>query len=160
MKRQFALLALFTALFVAMFAFALTAAAQPWDGIDTIDAQELDQYYSQWTPQQWKKLETQLVRSLGGRVDQVDPTVIQNVIYFAAHYPDAMRLERTAGRLFRVFERHDDPQVRLLALSALHHVSEPMTMERLAEVIRYEESETIRHVGIAAVAEFNRSQDR
>lgn len=117
------------------------------------------EYYDQWTPRQWNRLEKQLLTSLRAPVQEIDQTVLQNVIYFETHYPEAMQLERGAQRLLRLYRQHPDAQIRILAISALHAVSEPEAMASLAGTIRHEKSPIARHVGTAAVVDFYRGQD-
>jgi hypothetical protein len=150
MKKTLFALALFAA--IAASPAVAQQAARPAD----IFAAGVSQYYDTWTPQQWQALETQLLKSLRSPIAQVDPMVIMNMIYFETHFADAMELERGAARLLRVYERHPDEKVRLLALSGLHTLGDAHTMERLARVIKFESSPTLRHVGVAAVSAYSR----
>ncbi len=153
MKRIFVAVAFYFA------AFAAPACAQPMNP-DPAAPSLYGVYYEQWTPQQWQALQQQLTTSLRVPVQAIDQNVLRNVIYFETHFPDAMDLERTAPRLLRIYLRHPEASIRLLAISALHAVSEPETMERLSQIIRHEESELTRHVGTAAVADFYRTREK
>jgi hypothetical protein len=142
---------------LALSVFAPMARAQASQPVPAAPA-DFTVYYDQWTPQQWRALQRQLMASLRAPIDQIDQSVLQNVIYFETHYPDAMQLERAASRLLRIYERHEQPEMRVLAITALHAAGEAESMKRLARVIRHEESDVARHVGIAAVVDFYRSQ--
>ena len=141
-----------------VFAFVAPASAQSVDAAPAVPA-SLVEYYDQWTPKQWRALEKQLLNSLRVPVAQIDQSVLQNVIYFETHYPEAMNLDRAARRLMRIYQQHPEAPVRVMAISALHAVSEPETMKQLAQLIRKEESDMARHVGAAAVVDFYRSQE-
>lgn len=145
---------LYITLFVALFLPVISAQAQE-AAVPSVQEQLMGRaQYEQWTPQQWKALRTQILRSLKADPAQADPVLLQNVIYFATHYGDQIQLERAARRLLNIYEQSASPQLRLLALSALHAVGNGEVMPALARTVRFDESDTVRKVGIAVVADY------
>lgn len=112
--------------------------------------------YDQWTPRQWRGLERQLTQTLQADIAQLDPVILQNVIFFETRYPDAMALERLAPRLYDLYVQHPNPAMRMLALTGLGAIGEPDTMARLARRVRFDASAEVRHVGIATVSDYHR----
>lgn len=140
---------------MGIFMISGTAGAQDVQRPGAIEVEStFTQQYDQWTARQWKALRKQLLQSLKAPAEQADPTVLQNVIYFATYFADEIRIDRAAPRILEIYRTHPQPEVRLMALSALHALGDPETMVRLARIVPFEEAGTVRHVGIAAVSDY------
>lgn len=139
--------------------FTATSAARAQTSPSPVDETTLLGYYEQWTPDQWRGLQRQILTSLRAPAGSIDQNVLQNVIFFETHFPEAMDLDRAAPRLLKIYESHTDQGIRILALSALHSVAEAQSMQRLAHLIRFEESRLVRHIGTAAVVDYYRNQE-
>lgn len=108
--------------------------------------------YADRSPAWWHALEQQLTASVEAPVEQVWPTTLQNVIYFATQHPERVDLRRAALRLVTVYRQHPDPAVRVLALSALHAVGDADALSRLRRAAVAETNPRVRKVTRAVLA--------
>lgn len=108
----------------------------------------------------WRGLQKQLQASVRVRYENVDPVVLQNILYFALNHPDKMDLTRTVPSLLEVYSLHPDPALRILALRSLHLLADEEVMDRIAKVSRHEPSPLVKRIALAVVVDHRAQHGR
>ncbi len=99
----------------------------------------------------WNTLEHQLTLSLDVPYEQVEETALQNIIFFATHHGEKVKLNDAAARLLGIYRNHDQVTYRIMALAALHAIGDESAMQQLNQIVEDEASNRVRHVAIAAL---------
>ncbi len=99
----------------------------------------------------WNALGRQLTLSVDVPYEQVQETALQNIIFFATHHGEKVKLNDAAARLLGIYQHHDQEAFRIMALAALHAIGDESTMQKLQRIVEEEASDRVRHVTVAAL---------
>lgn len=150
MKRITTMLAL-----VALLLPLHEAAAQvPVEPATPLVNEHIADTYTQRSATWWRLLNKQLLGSLDKPAEAIDQTALQNVIYFATHHADKLRLDRTVPTLIDIYREHTDERYRMLALSALHAVGDEEGMAQLYRLSDDEASDRLRRMTVAVLNDY------
>ena len=121
----------------------------------TQDTPLINQYiadaYEQRSAAWWNALGRQLTLSVDIPYEQVKETALQNIIFFATHHGEKVKLNDAAPTLLTIYQHHDQVAFRMMALAALHAIGDESTMQRLNQIVEQEASDRVRHVTVAAL---------
>ena len=99
----------------------------------------------------WNALGRQLTLTLDGPYDQIEEAALQNVIFFAVHHREKVKLNDAAAKLLEVYRKHEQVAFRMMALAALHAIGDEDAMQKLNQIVRSETSDRVRRVTVAAL---------
>ncbi len=102
----------------------------------------------------WANLGIQLTLSLDSPVEQIRQETLQHINFFATHYGDRVDFARAVPRLLRIYETDATEGYRIMALTALHAIGDAGAMQYLREALRWERSERVRRLTLAALADY------
>lgn len=114
--------------------------------------------YADNDQQWWTNLEQQLSNSLDSKIPSIQASALQNIIYFASHHKDKADCLETVPGLLRIYEYHTDESVRVMALMALHTISDDVSMQQLQRLVKAEKSDYVRSLTLAALADHYKVQ--
>lgn len=115
---------------------------------------QIEHPYTGWNKSQWKALRKQLDRLTEVPAGQIDAVTMQNIIYFATYFPYKAKLGKTSSNLLEVYQTHEREDYRILALSALHAIGDPVSMEMLHENVDAEPSARVRRITLAVLKDY------
>ncbi len=116
--------------------------------------------YLQRTNAWWNALGRQLTRMVDMPVTHVDARSLQNIVFFATNHGDRVDLGDASPRLLEVYSKHPDTRYRMLALAALHAIGDTSYLQKAFRIARHEDSERIRKMARAALADLHRRDRR
>ena len=99
----------------------------------------------------WNALGRQLTLSVDVPYAQVRETALQNIIFFATHHGEKVKLNDAAPTLLAIYQHHDQVAFRMMALAALHAIGDEDAMQTLNRIVEDEASDRVRHVTAAAL---------
>ena len=122
------------------------AAALP-SSVDQYVADSYEKRSKAW----WKALERQLTLAVDMPYEQVSEVTLKNIIFFATHHSDKVKLDRVAPRLLEVYRERDAVGYRMMAVAALHAIGNEGSMQQLNQIVANETEGMVRNVTIAAL---------
>jgi hypothetical protein len=102
---------------------------------------------------EWKALRKEHTRLLGSSDERVRERAMQNIIFFAHTYPD-VDFTRAVSGLYKIYQRDEHENHRIMALSALSAIGNRNVMDLLREDVSQEQSERVRRYTLYALADF------
>ena len=99
----------------------------------------------------WNALGRQLTLSVDVPAEQIEEAALQNIIFFATHHGEKVKLSDAVPALLAVYRNHDQVAVRIMALAALHAIGDEGAMQQLYRIVEDETSDRVRHVTTAAL---------
>lgn len=87
----------------------------------------------------WEAFSDNLVRALRSSNEGLQQSAMQMVIL----YGDKVDVDRAVIDVVRIFNRHENPQVRKLAMVALAKIQDSWAMYVLKRNLKFEENETV-----------------
>ena len=108
------------------------------------------------TPIAWQNLGIELTLALDAEDPAARQHSLQLVNFFATNHHDKIDLTRAVPRLLRIYEFDAEENARIMALTALHAISDENAMIYLRELVRDEASLRVRRLTLAALADFSR----
>ncbi len=136
------------AAYLFVFAVALAGTAPAF-------AQDADTPYATMDAAQWKQLSQQLTLSLDSPIAQIKQETLQHVNFFATYHNDKIDLTEAVTKLIGIYEDDTEEGFRILALTSLHALGDRSVMRYLSDVVRTEQSPRVRHLTLAALADYN-----
>ena len=107
--------------------------------------------YTQRSTTWWDALGRQLELQLDQPYSEVNSVTLQNIVFFATHHRDKVKLDDAAPRLLEIYLHHEQEEYRVMALAALHAIGERETMRKLTQVYEDQPSERLRRITLAAL---------
>ena len=107
--------------------------------------------YEQRSPAWWNALGRQLTLPLDVPYDQVQEVALQNIIFFATHHREKVKLDDAVPHLLAIYQHHEHTEFRMMALVALHAIGNEDAMRQLNQFVKAESSDRVRHVTLAAL---------
>ncbi len=102
----------------------------------------------------WNLLGRQLSYSIDKPYSEVTVAEMQNIIFFASNYKNKVKLNDANASLLDVFKNHEDPQFRLMAVSAINAIGQRSAMVELARAVDNETTPLVKRVATAAVNKY------
>ena len=136
------------AAYLFVFAVALAGTAPAF-------AQNADTQYATMDGLQWKQLSQQLTLSLDSPIAQIRLETLQHVNFFATFHRDKIDLTEAVTTLIEIYEDDTEEGFRILALTSLHALGDRSVMLYLSDAVRTEQSPRVRHLTLAALADYN-----
>ena len=101
----------------------------------------------------WNALGRQLALTVDKPHEEVAEASLQNIIYFATHHSDRIKLEDANPKLLAVYRSHNDAGMRALTLAAIHAIGSEAAIADAYALSTRDRSPLARHIGKAAKAE-------
>ncbi len=101
----------------------------------------------------WRNLERVKDAKLNSSDCEKQELALRNLAFLATVYPDQKRFDRVIGDLYTMYRFDDNPNKRIMALSALHAIGHEDTMRTIAQDVRFERDERVRKLTVAALAD-------
>lgn len=92
----------------------------------------------------WNALGRQLTNRVDKPYQEISSAELQNIIFFATHYKDRVKLTDAVPALLDIFQNHEDPQFRLMSAVALHAIGDRKGMVRLSTLVDDEPNDRVR----------------
>lgn len=108
----------------------------------------------QLSKKEWRQLRREHIQALRTGTDDTWEQAAMNIIYLSVHYRDRVNFERASTSLLETYIHDRDTQHRMMALAAMHAIGDYDTMAHLSQRVRLEASPRVRHVTLAAVADY------
>ncbi len=102
----------------------------------------------------WNLLGRQLSYSIDKPYEEVSVIEMQNIIFFATTHNDKVKLKDALPSLLNILENPEDPQSRLMAVSAIHAIGQRPAMVKMSQLIKEEEHPLVKRIGTAAVNDY------
>ena len=102
----------------------------------------------------WNLLGRQLTNNVDKPVHDVSEQELQNIIYFATHHKDKVKLYDAVPVLLEIADNHQKEGYRMMAVSALYAIGHTGSMKELRVLLRDEPSERVQRVIKAAYADY------
>ncbi len=96
----------------------------------------------------------QLAASLRARNANIRAGSLQNAVYFAANYNDALDLKPALPVLLSIYERDRNAAHRIMALAALYAIGDEAAMRALARLSQRERSRHVRRLTRLALSDY------
>ncbi len=107
---------------------------------------------------------TLLCESHAAQLKSKDPVrkdiALQNVIFFATHYPGKVRYQPAMAALYGIYRFDDSEAYRIMALAALHAIGDEAVMQQLYQDVQREKSPRVRALTKAALANHRSAKNR
>lgn len=103
---------------------------------------------------EWKDLRKEHTRLLGSPDERVRQRAMQNIIFFAKTYPDHVDFTSAVPGLYKIYQRDENEDYRIIALSALSAISNRNVMDLLRKEVGQEQSERVRKYTLFALDHF------
>ena len=145
---------------ISLFAFILfvlpmTAAAQvPVTGQQPLVNQYVESGEVTKSPTWWNLLGRQLSHSIDKPRNQVSVIEMQNIIFFATTHNDKVKLKDALPSLLDIAENHENPQFRVMAVSAIHAIGHRSAMVELTRIEKKEEHSLVKRISRAAINDY------
>ncbi len=91
----------------------------------------------------WNALGRQLTNRVDKPYQDISVAELQNIIFFATHHKANVKLNDAIPSLLEVFEKHEDPQFRLMSVAALHAIGSRKGMVGLSNLVDAEQNERV-----------------
>ena len=102
----------------------------------------------------WNLLGRQLSYSIDKPYEDVSVIEMQNIIFFATTHNDKVKLNDALPSLLSIFEHHENPQFRVMAVSAIHAIGKRSAMVEVTRILKNEEHSLVKRIGQAAVNDY------
>ncbi len=102
----------------------------------------------------WNALGRQLTHRVDKPYQDISASELQNIIFFATHYKDRVKLSDAVPALLDIFENHEDPQFRLMSAVALHAVGDRKGMISLSKLVDDEPNERVQRFTRKAIDDY------
>lgn len=106
----------------------------------------------------WNALGRQLTLMVDVPAGEVDERSLQNIIFFATNHKARVNLNEAAPRLLNIYSNHPDTRYRMLALAGLHAIGDTDSLKKAFRIARRQDSERIRKMARAALADLYRRE--
>ena len=146
--------------YIAVIALIALAPATAWAQVPSVvESQPLVNEYiaDNESPRRaswWNLLGRQLTSDVDKPVADVTEQELQNIIFFATHHKDKVKLYDAVPYLLKIADSHQKEGFRIMAVSALYSIGHNGSMKELRTLLRDEPSERVQKVIKAAYADY------
>lgn len=102
----------------------------------------------------WNALGRQLTNRVDKPYEEISVAELQNIIFFATHHKDNVKLNDAIPSLLEVFKNHEDPQYRLMSVAALNAIGNRKAMIGLSNLVDDEPSERVSRLTRKAIDKY------
>ena len=102
----------------------------------------------------WNLLGRQLTHSIDKPYDEVTDSELQNIIFFASNHKEKVKLQDALPSLFDVLRNHEEEQIRMMAVAAVHAIGGRGAMIELKKAADAESSPKVKRIAYAAVGDY------
>jgi hypothetical protein len=128
----------------------LVADVEPY--VNQYIASGSDTFNDRW----WEALSSELVMAIAKPADEIEEVALQNVIFFAQVHGRRLNLKPAVPYLLDVYRDGTNEGARIMALAALHAISNRSAMADLRQHVSEEMSPRVKRLTVAALAEYYR----
>ena len=102
----------------------------------------------------WNALGRQLTNRVDKHYEEISVAELQNIIYFATHHKNNVKLNDAIPSLLEVFKNHEDAQYRLMSVAALNAIGNRKGMIGLSNLVDGEPNERVSRLTRKAIDKY------